>query len=280
MTKHFHLSPLLVIADIALFAFLAGSSATTQAGDMKVEEVGDLKLFHSRFGMTPFPNKTITIEPKGVRFSLSPATKNPQYTAIYSFFKIGGDFEISANYDWTPVVVPKGGYGVSCGIAIETNDKMHRVALARGNFPGEGGAYRVSTGIRMPDRSVVYKNEPLFKTKAKSGKLMLTRNKKEIICSAGDQAESPMELCRIPFTDAAVQSVFLFADPGAAPTELKARLTQLKIRAEETSHHMTKNELPTPWFGLIWAVGAVLLAGTIGYVVIRRIRTGQWGTSG
>jgi len=276
MTKNLYLSPL---AGIALFAFIVCSPSATNADDMKVEEVGDLKLFHSHFGKTPFPNKAITIDAKGVHFLLTPATKKPEYTALYSFFKIGGDFEISANYDWTPVDVPKGGYGVSCGISIETNDKMRSVAIARGNFPGEGSAYRVSTGFMNPDRSVEYKAEPLFKTKAKSGKLMLTRNKKEIICLAGGKSEAPTELCRIPFTDAAVQRVFIFADPGAAPTELSARISQFKIRAEEMSHHMTKKEMPTNWFGYLWATGAVVFVGTIGFAVIRRVRTGRWGVA-
>lgn len=249
---------------------------SARAGDMKAELVADVKLFHSHFGKTPFPNKTITVHPHGIRFHLSPATKVPEYTALYSFFKVGGDFEISANYDWTPVDVPDGGYGVSCGIRIETNDKRHSLAIARGNFPGTGSAYRVTVGTMSADRSVEYKNEDPFPTKAKNGRLILARTKKEVICLAANKTEEPTELCRIPFTDAAVQRVLIFADPGSAPTHLDARVSQFRIQAEELSHHMTKKESQGGWLGVIAGAGGLLLVGTIGYVVVRRLRTGRW----
>ena len=41
---------------------------------MKVEVTADVKLFHSHFGKTPFPNQAITALPQGVHFYLSTAT--------------------------------------------------------------------------------------------------------------------------------------------------------------------------------------------------------------
>ncbi|HZZ79840.1 MAG TPA: hypothetical protein VFE62_15080 [Gemmataceae bacterium] len=249
--------------------------STVSAGDMKAEEVGNPALYRSHFGQTPFPNKSIAIDANGVHFFLSPETEKPEYTALYSFFKLGGDFEVSVNYDWTPVIIPKGGYGVSCGVAIETNDKKKSIALARGNFPGQGSAYRVTTGTWREDKKVDYKSEPPFETTAKSGRLIILRKKKEVICLAADEEGEPKELCKIPFTDAAVQRVLIFADPGATPTELDAWFTRFKIRADEMSHHMVKQEQSNPWWG-VYAGLVLIVVGTMGYFVVRRIRTGRW----
>jgi hypothetical protein len=270
MNKHF----LLFLAGAAAILCLAWSSVS--AGDMKAEVTADVKLFHSHFGQTPLPNKAITIDPQGVHFSLSAETEKAEYTTLYSFFKLGGDFEISANYDWTPVPIPKKGYGVSCGIQFETNDKKKSVALARGNFPGKGSSYRVSIGTMNADKKTEYKVQPPFATQAKSGRLILARKKNEIICSAVDEAEEPRELCRIPFTDAAVQRVLIFADSGTAPADLDVWITQVKIRADEMSHHMVKQEKLSGWWGVI-AGAALIVVGTTGFLVVRRLRTGRWG---
>ena len=250
-------------------------SASVAAGEMKTEVAADVKLFHSHFGKTPFPCKAIDVGPHGVHFFLSSATPKPEYTALYSFFKVGGDFEIAADYSWMPVVVPKGGYGVSCGIRIETRDKKHSIALARGNLPDQGSAYIVSIGTMKPDRKIDYQNESPFPTKSTTGRLILTRQKKEVICLAADGTEEPTELCRIAFTDAAVQHVLIFADPGNAPTDLDAWITQFNIRAEEMSHHMVEQESYNSWLGVPAGI-AVIVIGTAGFLVAHRLRTGRW----
>lgn len=269
MNKHFLLFPA-GAAGILCLAF-----ASVSAGDMKAEVVADFKLFHSHFGQSPYPNKSIAVDPQGVHFSLSAEADKADYTSLYSFFKLGGDFEVSAKFDWKGVAVPKKGYGVSCGIQIETNDKKKSVGLARGNFPDDDSAYRVSVGSVNADKKVEYKVEPAFKTTAKSGRLILTRKKKEIICLAADGTEEPRELCRIPFTDAAVQRVLIFADPGGTPNDLDVWITQVKMRADEMSHHMVKKETQNSWWGIV--VGAILIVvGTTGFLVFRRLRTGRW----
>jgi hypothetical protein len=264
-----------ILAGAACILLLAAHAA--RAGDMKHELTADLNLFRSHFGQTPYPNKSITLDPEGVHFFLTSETEKPEYTSLYSFFKLGGDFEISVNYDWTPVVVPKDGYGVSTGIRIETNDaKFHSAALARGNFPGGGSAYRVSVGSKGADKRVNYENLPPFDTKGKKGRLILARKKKEVICSAADDGdEEPRELCRIPFTDAAVQRVLIFADPGRSPTDLNAWITNIKMRADEMSHHMTAKEKDNPWWG-VFAGLALIVVGTAGFLIFRRLRDGRW----
>ncbi len=270
MNKHV----LLFLAGAACILCLALSAV--RAGDMKAEETGDVKLFRNRFGQTPMPNKAITIDPQGVHFLLTAASEKAEYTSLYSFFKLGGDFEVSANYDWLPVGVPKKGYGVSCGIGIETHDKKKSVQLARGNLPGQGASYRVSIGTVNADKKTEYTVQPPFETTAKKGRLILARKKNEIICLVADEADEPRELCRIPFTDAAVQRVLIFADPGSAPNDLDVWITQFKIRADEMSHHMVKQEKFSGWWGVLGGL-ALIVFGTAGFLVVRRIRTGRWG---
>jgi hypothetical protein len=270
MNKHFFL----FLGGAASILCLTWSSVS--AGDMKAEVIADIKLFHSHFGQSPYPNQAITIDAEGVHFVIKAETEKAEYVSLYSFFKLGGDFEISAGYDWFPVDVPKKGYGVSCGIQIETNDKKKSVALARGNFPGTGSAYRVSIGTMNASKKTEYKVQPAYETKATNGRLILARKKNEIICSAVDDAAEPRELCRIPFTDAAVQRVLIFADSGTAPADLKVSITAVKIRADEMSHHMVKQEKVSGWWGVLAGL-ALIVVGTTGFLVVRRIRTGRWG---
>jgi hypothetical protein len=269
MTKH--LLPFLAGA-VCLLLLAAWSSS--RAGDMKEEVVPDIRLFHERFAQTPYPNKSITLEPQGVHFTFTQDQK-PEYHALYSFFKLGGDFEVSVKYAWNPVNVPKKGYGVSCGIVIETNDTKKSVGLARGNFPGKGSAYRVTVGTWKADKKMDYKNEPEFATQAKSGKLIIARKKSDVTCSIVEGLDEPTELCRIKFTDAAVQRVLFYADPGEVSSDLDAKLFDIKIRADEMSHHMTKKETSNPWWG-VFAGLALIVVGTSGFLIVRRIRTGTW----
>jgi hypothetical protein len=249
--------------------------SSVAAGDMKAVVTADFKLFHSHFGQSPFPSKSVTVDPEGVHLFFTSATAKPEYAALYSFFKLGGDCEVSARYDWRPVPIPRAGYGVSCGIRIETKDKKHSVSLARGIIPGKGDVYLVSIGTRRADKHVDYTNEPPFETSAKNGRLILLRQKKEVICLAADEVAEPRELCRIPFTDAAVQRVLIFADPGKAAADLDVWITDFEIRADEMSHHMTKQETHSNWWGVIAGV-ALILGGATGFLVVRRVRTGRW----
>lgn len=243
---------------------------------MNAEAVVDLKLLHSHFGQTPIPSKAITIAPEGVHFKLSADAEKAEYLSLYSFFKLGGDFEISADFHWTAVLVPKKGYGVSCGIQFETNDKQRSVALARSNLPEGISAYRVSVGTMGAGKKVEYSVEDPFPTSALNGRLILSRKKKEIICSVaeGDTEESRV-LCRLPFTDKAVQRVLIFADPGGEPNDLEVWITNVKFRADEMSHHMVKKEQESNWWGAI-AGGLLFIVGTAGFLIHRRLRTGHW----
>ena len=226
------------------------------------------KPFDTQFVRYPLPAPAIITDAEGVRFTLTTATKKPEVTGIYSAFTLGGDFEVAVDFDWMPVVVPKGGYGVSVGISVEANEKFNIVKLARGNFQGKGSAYRVTMGIRNEKGQTEYKKNDDFETKAKNGKMILMRKKKDLFCMIVEGTEEPKELCKLPYTDAAIQKVHFFADPGNAPTDMDARLSQARIRADEITHHMTRQERRSTW--PLWVGGGTFLALCIGAVFIYR----------
>jgi hypothetical protein len=264
--------------------FFAGAAciclqAAAFAGEMKdeLQPPADVRLFDAYFARYGAPVKAIVTEPRSVRFVLKSSYQKPEQLGLYSNFKVAGDFEISAKYEWTPVNVPKGGYGVSCGIKVETNDESKAVALARGNLPGRGSAYIVTEAKKEGGEIKYYNTE--FKTDAKKGRLILLREKKEIVCLAADGAGEPQELCRLPFTEASVQRVLIVADPGAAPTDMDARISEFKVRAEEITLKIPKRDAPRNW-GWWIAGGVILIAGAVaGYFIFRRLRYGQWGWS-
>jgi hypothetical protein len=267
------------------FLFLAGAAciflltlSADGAGEMKAELEcpPDVKLFDAYFARYGAPVKAITTDLRSVRVQLSSSFPKPEQLGLYSNFKVAGDFEISAKYEWTPVNVPKGGYGVSCGIKVETNDENKGVALARGNLPGKGSVYIV-TEAQKESGEMKYTNKH-FPTEAKKGRLVLLREKKEVVCLAGDGVGELQELCRLPFTEASLQRVLIVADPGAAPTDMDARISEFKIRAEEITHKIPKRDAPRGW-GPWFAGGAFFGIAVGGYFAFRRYRYGQWGWS-
>jgi hypothetical protein len=255
--------------------FVAGCIVTMtaswcRAGEMKSElDCGaNPALLRSHFGFYPSGAKAVKITDKGLRFYLTTDTKKPVQTGLYSYFAIAGDFEISAWFDWTPVEVPKDGYGVSCGIAFDTDTRT--VALARGNFPGQGGGYRITTKEPKKD----YENED-FKSLAKRGRLVLRRVKKELIILSADGDGELNELKRInPFPTETVRKVRLFADPGNAPTSMDARLSKIQFRAEEITGQIPISESST--WGWWLAAGLLMIFAMVAVVGVYRLRTGHW----
>lgn len=232
----------------------------------------NVKYLKSHFGRYPPVAKAIEFEPQGVRFLLTTSTKEPKQTGLYSFFAVAGDFEISATYDWTPVVVPKDGYGVSCGIGIDTDTRT--IHLERGNFPSiTGSGYRI-TWTEMENGKKVYKNDAPVATKAKRGQLVLRRENKDVICLTADGTGDLVEQRRIPFTTETVRKVRFFADPGNAPTNMDARLTKIHLRAEEITTNTPLSEAG----GWGWWItgGALLILAIAAGLVIYRMRKGHW----
>jgi hypothetical protein len=213
--------------------------------------------------------KTVFFEPQGLRFWLETTTKDATQSGLYSYFTLAGDFEISADYEWRTVTEPKAGYGVSCGIAVDSEGKT--VALARAFVIGKGDVFRVSKKVPGKD----WQNEE-FPAKAVKGKLVLRRVKAKVTCLASDGDGELEELGdKIPFTGASVRKLRLFADPGNVPNALDARLIDIHVRAEEIKSDIPLRERES---NLVWwlTVGSLVFAAVAGYLGYRRWQDDKW----
>jgi hypothetical protein len=268
-----HLKPSL--ACCLLSAMAAGLLAVPAvfADNVKTELdcAANSRILHTHFGPYGYYPKTCVMrQSKGVRFWL-PADEGVEQTGLYSYAALAGDFEVSALYDWDNVPAPQKGYGASCGIAVEALGSGATLSLARGHLigKGQGQGYVVTRG-EPGEKGVRYELAHFSPTRAKSGRLLLRREKTELVCLAADDIRSePRELCRIPFTDATVRPVRLFADTGGSPTGLDARLSMILLRGDEVATGLVKHDQGG---GMGWwlAGGGVIIAAAV--LVIRRMR--------
>jgi hypothetical protein len=254
----------------ALLLLGMGSACAAQDEEMKAsKEIGG-KMLNTHFGRYPLGTKNIFIElikPQGVRFILSAESPNPEQVGLYSYFSVAGDFEISCDYEWTPVEVPKKGDGLRCGLAIELDSV--NVEFARGNFPGKGSTYVVTLG-RLVDGKKVFKPELWFPTNAKTGRMAFRREKKELLILTADGMGELIEQERIPFTTETVRKGRFFADPGGVRADLNVRLSNIVFRAAEITTDVPLSEQEgTNWWLII--IGLVMV-GVVAALVTRHIR--------
>jgi hypothetical protein len=203
---------------------------------------------------------TILRDADAIRFRLPSLEKPVEQTGLYSLFALAGDFEFSASYEWIDVPSPTVGYGVSCGIAVETLKKAPGgyVSVARAHLPRKGSYYTVTRGV--PTESDM-KYEPVpnssSSTRARKGQLIVRREQAEIICLAADDGAEAEELCRIPFTEASIRKVLLFVDPGGSTTPVDVALSQIRIKAEK---HATEPKRLEPEGMSWWVIVLIVLA--------------------
>jgi hypothetical protein len=238
----------------------------------------DSRLLDSHFGRYPSQSPwRIVREGSAIRFYLPALVQSVGQAGLYSYFSVAGDFEFSAGYELINIQTPKTGYGVTCGIVVDSKGPAGTISLGRGETIGQGPAYVVSRGQPDPDAVGRTKYDGSnYPAKAKTGRLILRRENKDVICLAADgPQEEPRELCRLPFTADTIRQVRLFADPGDSHTTVDARLTQAQVRAVEIAGGLPKYEPPRQWGWWWWAGGgcAIALAGT---VLGLRYRMGRW----
>jgi len=195
---------------------------------------------------------------------------------LYSYFALGGDFEISATFQVVSLPPPKSGYGASFGIEVEREgaDEPRAVSIARLVQPSGAGGFVVKLGVpqeRGPlHRRTMNNNEP-FPSKAKKGMLVLRRKGAEVTCLASESYEdAPSELCKVPFTAKMVNKVRLFADPGDAPNLVDGKLADVAIKADE----ITGTPRPDRGVGGLWlTVAALAVLALLGWWYYRRRRS-------
>src|SRR5436309_1099322 len=162
-----HRSPSLYVA-----AVLAGlcTAPAARPGELKAELdcAANPQLLDTHFARYGYqPKKIILREPQGVRFRM-PALKRLPQTGLYSYVALAGNFEVSATYDWVAAPMPEGGYGVSCGIAVEVSPTGPSVALARAYVPGKSNGYVITKGTPA-EGGQKFEPPDHNPTKAKSG---------------------------------------------------------------------------------------------------------------
>jgi hypothetical protein len=257
---------------IFTFSFFIVHAA--EMGDA-IDTVANGKLldvpYFTRYGYQP--TKTIIHDPQGIRFYLPASQQSIEQTGIYSSFTVAGDFEISATYDVTSISPPVGGYGASVGIVADTDGPGGMIALARGIQAGKGPGYMVTRGTT--DGGEKKYDGTHHPTTAKTGRLVLRREKKEVICLVSDTPqEEPHELARMPFPQDSIK-VRLVADNGGSHTTVDARLNELRIRGFEIVGGIPKYEPPKPWGWWWWAGLGLMGFATVGVVGLR-FRSGHW----
>src|SRR4051812_5635044 len=122
------------LASIALLVAVAAA----RGGDpvAALDAGADVRLLDSHFARYGYvPARTVVRDTHGVRIRLPSGVPNIGQTGLYSYFSVAGDFEFSATYELIDLPAPRGGYGVSCGIAVDTQGPGGSVAVARGQPP-------------------------------------------------------------------------------------------------------------------------------------------------
>jgi hypothetical protein len=258
---------------LAALILMLGSLAAARAADMEYELncATDSKLLDTHFARYGHaPNRAIVREPQGFLFQLPALAKGVEQTGVYSHFAVAGDFEVSAAFELIAVSLPQKGYGVTCGIAVDTDGPGGTVSLARGYQMGNVNGYIVSQG--KPSEAGMQYESTDFPSRAQKGVLAIRREKRELVCLTADRLGGELfELCRIPFTDATIRKVRVFADSGGSPTGLNARFADIKVQAEEITGGIPNRDRGGGWLGWL-ALAGVFIAGLIGFVVYRRRR--------
>jgi hypothetical protein len=240
------------------------------------------KLLDSKFARYPQKPQTIFRQDDlpGARFWLVPDAKDAGQTTLYSKFVIAGDFEISMTYDGFEVEQPKTGYGVSFGIAVETENKDGtpgiRVQLARGSYRGRGDGYAVTVGTlktKPGERGIDYKETQFEKDGSKAGKIALKRVRDKLLCLAGDPDKPLDDLFKIgevKFTDATIKKVRIYADQGGSPTHINVYVSDLLIRAEEITHQVAERDRPSSYWWIVAAITFLIAGGIATIVYVKR----------
>jgi len=257
---------------------LAGMLVAVASADEKPLDLLDcganVKLFATHFGRHGMTSEKVVVrEKQGVRLRVNGAIKGAKPSGLYSYFALAGDFEVRANYDVIDVPPPTDGYGAGFGFAFETKGPPGDVTVRRGQWKGEGSGVQIVRG--QADASGDMKYDAKFSpTNAKKGQIVFRREKAEaVVLTADNLIDEPTEVFRIPFTDATVRTMLIFADPGGSPTVVEGRLTGLKVTAGEITGGIPERDIDeTPGWVVALAVGIALLVGwkLVGWLRRRR----------
>jgi hypothetical protein len=250
------------------------SAQAAGAAKAELDSAKNARLFESHFGRYGhLAEQTVTRGPGTVRFMFPAQRKGLGPAGLYSYFALAGDFEVSVTYELPSLARPKSGRGVCVGLTVDTEGSGGSVSFVRGHWPDRGSGYAL---IRRQKASDGLTQEMSFlPSEARRGRLVLRREKGEVVTLMKEATGDAQELGRVPFTDGTVRKTLLYADPGNAPVALDARLTDLVVRGEEITGGIPARDARA-WRGW-WAISAGgLIVGALSlYAVCRRWRAGR-----
>ena len=177
---HYCRTPFATVLFLLLCA--VGQAQDGEKRKTKLDTVANPRLFDtlfSRYGFAPL--KTLQRRDKWIRIRLPGkiGKKKTTQTGIYSYVSLAGNFTVEAKYFWGAVPNPDEGYGMSCGLALDTNGPPGMLALARNFSKDKGGSgYAVTRGKPDDDGKVKYDTK-IFPTTAKKGRLSMRRENDE-----------------------------------------------------------------------------------------------------
>jgi hypothetical protein len=266
---------------VALIGSIFCAAPAVRAQELKsdLDCAANPQLLDNHFGQYGY-KAGIKRDGDAIRFRLPAAEKPVEQTGLYSLFALAGEFEFSATYDWLEVPPPDKGYGVSCGIAVETLKQTPGggyVSVARAQVPKKGPCYTVTRGTPT-ESGMKYEPGPdspyTARSSIKRGQLIIRREQANLVCLAAYEGQEPDVLCTVPFTEGSIRKVLLFVDPGESTTPVDVALSQIRIKAEK---HATEPKRLDPqgmsWWIIVLIVAAVAALGGLvyhRYTVIKR----------
>jgi hypothetical protein len=256
---------------VALLMAVYGAPVRAQELRSDLDLAANPPLLDNHFGRYGY-KAAISRAGDTIHFRLPGQEKAAEQTGLYSLFALAGDFEFSASYEWSDVPEPTAGYGVSCGIAVETAKSVPGggyISVTRSLLPKSGSNYQVTLGV-LKDGAMKYDAGPKspYPTLAKKGRLIIRREKGEIYCQAQNDGADAEDLCHIPYTEATVQKVLLFVDSGGSPTPVDAALSQIRIKAEKHNTEPVRLEAGGTYWWLI--IPVILAVAALCGLVYRR----------
>jgi hypothetical protein len=249
----------------ALLAILLtrATSLADPAPTTAVDCTANPKLYETHFGRYgPRAAQVVTRDPRGLRLSLPADPKGAKQAGLYSYFALAGDFEVVADYEVLNVPPPAAGYGTGFGIAVEARGADGDVCVRRGAWKFEGEGIQLVRGTPV-DGEMKYETQ-FVATKAKTGRLVLRREKADLVLLTADQKAEPAERFRVPFTAGTVRTVRLYADCGGSATPVDGRVTSFRVKAEEMTGGIPERERdPVAWW-VYAAAAAVAVVAAVG----------------
>lgn len=253
-----------------VFALLLPSLAPAQPKPAKEPDALDFaanqglwKSHMGRYGR--YPTRVVLPDPAGVRLRLPAENGGAKQTGLYSYFALSGDCEVSVDYEVLSIPPPKSGYGAGLGLVFDTKGPAGEVMVRRGTWvEKEGGSgVQFATIVPQPGGEAKFESQ-FYPSSAKRGKLMLRREKKEVIAFVADDWKGELlERGRFPFGTGTVREFRITADCGGSPTPVEARVLNLRVRGEElTGGIPERDQQSTPRW--VYAASALLAALVVG----------------